>query len=144
MILGSYKNSKRKNLSNSFIYACKKPTINIAMDKDKFEKLLEQCQVETVLHKKWLGSEADAFIEVKHLVTSCKDCHREVNRAPIRTHKVVMKDTWMTYCKDCGNYLNPETDRYEGRRDYSQTYRKLQKQLRNNKVDNQKPDDSKE
>lgn len=109
------------------------------MNKDKFEKRLQECQVETVLHKKWLGSESDAFVTVKELTTTCQDCHREVDRAPIRTHKIVMRDTWMTYCKDCGNYLNPETGCYDSKRNYSNTYRKLRK----HKVDNQKPDDSK-
>jgi len=110
------------------------------MDKDEFEKLLEQCRVETTLHKKWLGSQADAFIEIKSLVTTCKDCNREVDRAPIRVHKIVMQDTWMSYCKDCGNYLNPDNKCYDSKRNYVDTYKKLK--LRKDKINNQKSNDS--
>ena len=110
------------------------------MNKDEFEKLLDQCRVEKVLHKKWLGSEADAFVEVKSLVTRCKECNLEVDRAPIRIHKVVMQDTWMSYCKDCHNYLNPDTGRYDTKRNYVDTYKRLK--LRKDKINDQKSNNS--
>lgn len=111
------------------------------MDKDKYQKFLDQ-HIIYEPNKKWLGSTSDAFIEVIKVEGQCGDCGRQVkNRAPIRTHKIIQNDQWLTYCKDCGNYQNPESGKFEQNRlNYNNAYR-LTKNLKC-KVDDKKSNDT--
>lgn len=81
------------------------------MDKDKFKEFLDGT-VEIKYHQKFLSSESDGFVIVKPCETKCPDCDLTVDRAPIRTHKL-RNGEWITYCKQCKNWQDSETGRYD-------------------------------
>lgn len=107
------------------------------MDKDEYQKFLDQ-HINFKLHKKFKSAESEGFIELTSIVEKCEECGLTVNRAPIRIHRIV-KDQWLSYCKDCQNYKDPSTGLYSLNRNGKCAYQKVYKQLGN--VTNKKPSD---
>ena len=82
------------------------------MNKDEYQKFLDQ-HIKLTRHKKFEAAESEGFIERIKKPEQCPDCDRSVDLAPIRTHKIVQDNQWITYCKDCGKYRDPDTGQYD-------------------------------
>lgn len=113
------------------------------MDKDEYQKFLDE-HIQFKQHRKYEAADSESKLTVIPCENKCPDCDRTVDRAPIRLHKNY-GGMWFTYCKDCKNYLDPETGKFETRdpnrtRNYQRIYR-VSKKL-NNIVDKEPTNDS--
>lgn len=110
------------------------------MDKDEYQKFLDK-HINFKAHKKYESAESEGFIELTSIAEKCKDCDLTVDRAPIRTHRIVKGGYWLSYCKDCQNYRDPDTGRYDLDRNGNYVYQKVYKKL-GNVVDEKPTNDS--